>query len=386
MKSRVLLRSPAVEAALTCALYAIFVVAVWNARGRDVTRFIVLGGDTVDETKLPSGVSVLPNSAGYDGTAFYRLALNPFTRSASEFGIPFDMPAYRHQRILYPLLVWALSLGQAGAVPLMLIVVNLLAIALLGFCGACIAQHFERPAWFGAIVAFYPGFLYSLSRDLCEPLACAFALAAILAIVRQRPRAGAVLLTCAILTRETFIIVAFACLLAYVVSRVRGAVSSVSPIVFVLPFAVFVVWQFVLTMVWGTSPMRTGAHHVALSFPFADYWNVLRASSSLRRIHRLHFTEALLLGMTTIAAVVAMRRSIADFAWKVAWLGYIVLASTMISHVWNEDVSYMRVLSDLHLLSATIVLGGRSAIVRWIFAGSTAMVWYYLATHLVKYA
>jgi hypothetical protein len=282
--------------------------------------------------------------------------------------------------------VWALSLGQARAIPFMLIAVNLLAIAFLGFCGAAIARHFERSPWFGATVAFYPGFLYSVSRDLCEPLACAFALAAILALAKKRDRAAAVLLTCAVLTRETFIIVAFACLLAYVVTRVRAGTSLVSPIVFGLPFVIFAIWQIALTMWWGSSPMRSGAHHIAFSIPFADYWNVLRASSSLRRIHRLHFTEALFLGITTMAAVFAMRRSIADFAWKLAWLGYLVLASTMISHVWNEDVSYMRVLSDLHLLSATIVIAGRSAAPRWLVAGSTAIVWYYLATHLVRYA
>ncbi len=386
MKSRLTLQSPAGAALLAFACTLAFVVALWNARDRDLSRFIVLGALTVDESRLPRDVAVLPDSVGYDGTAFYRLALDPFTRKGTDFGIPLDMPAYRHQRILYPLLVWTLSLGQSGAVPAMLVFVNLVAIAALGFAGASLARHFGQAPLFGALVAFYPGFLYSVSRDLCEPVACAFALAAIVAVVKQRYVAGAVLLSCAILTRETFVIVAAACALAWLLGRVRGVAPRIAPVVFMLPLVVFAIWQLVLTVNWGVSPLRAGAHHVALTFPFADYWEVLRASSSLRRNHRLHFSEALYVGVVTLAAAAAWRKSASGVAWKLAWLGNLVLASTMISNVWREDVSYMRVLSDLHVLSGALILSSLSVIPRWVVAFSTAILWYYLATHLVKYS
>jgi hypothetical protein len=131
--------------------------------------------------------------------------------------------------------------------------------------------------------------------------------------------------------------------------------------------------------------MRAGAHHVALAFPFADYWEVLRASSSLRRNHRLHFSEALYVGIVTLAAAAAWRKSAVGIAWKIAWLGNLVLVSTMISNVWREDVSYMRVLSDLQILSGSLILSSLSLFPRWVTVFSTAIIWYYLATHLVKY-
>jgi len=374
-----ILKSPSIVATFAACAYLVFAIGLWNARGRDLSRFIVLGAQTVDETQLPAGVTVLPDSVGYDGTAFYRLALDPFTRTQTAFGIPLDMPAYRHQRIAYPLLTWALSLGQPSFVPLMLVVVNLLAIFLLGFFGASLSMHFGRNAWFGAIAAFYPGFLYSISRDLCEPLACAFALAALLATAKRRPLIAATMLTCAVLTRETFLILVIAYAIQYAFERKHAST-------FAIPLCIWIVWQIVLTMNWGVSPMRAGAQHIAWTFPFADYWRVLVESSSLRRIHRLHFCEALLLGVGVISAAIALWRSRAERAWKFAWIGNVMLASMMISNVWREDVSYMRVLSDLQILGAALVLATDNAIARWLITPCTIVVWYYLATHLVKYS
>jgi hypothetical protein len=123
---------------------------------------------------------------------------------------------------------------------------------------------------------------------------------------------------------------------------------------------------------------------VNLAFPFADYWNVLVSSSSLRRIHRLHFAEALYLGIVAGLAIVAWRRTQAAFAWKIGWLAQLTLVSIFVPGIWLEDVSYMRVLSEFHLLSAAIILTG-ARWTRWTLLLTTSVLWYYLATHLVKY-
>lgn len=373
------LDSPLAAAVVAVACYAAFVIGLWNTRDRDISRFIVLGSITTTAADLPRGVAILPDNWGYDGAAFYRLALDPFTNEQKDFGIWLDMPAYRHQRIGYPFIVWALSLGRPEAVPALLVLVNLGAIAFLGFCGALLARHAGVHALWGILFPLYPGFIHSVSRDLAEPVACAFALAAVVAIARQRHIAGSVLLCCAVLTRETFLLL----VVAYGVQWIRRR-SSIRPVVFIAPLLVYGVWQLALLWNWGVSPTSAGAHQLDPAIPFADYWNVLVSSSSLRRIHRLHFSEALYLGVVTALAIAAWRASKAELAWKAGWLAQLILVSTLVPVIWREDVSYMRVLSEFHLLSAAIILTG-ARWTRWTLLLTTSVLWYYLATHLVKY-
>src|SRR5690349_10412414 len=112
-------------AAIIAVCYGVFTVNLWRARDRDISRFVVAGAG-VDAREVPPGLTVRSDIGGYDGVAFYRLAVNPFTRAKKAYGITLDNPPYRQQRIGYPLLVWIASLGNARAVPLMLVMINLL--------------------------------------------------------------------------------------------------------------------------------------------------------------------------------------------------------------------------------------------------------------------
>ena len=67
---------------------------------------------------------------GYDGQFAYWIARDPRPTAA---GPHLDVPAYRYQRIVYPLLAWALAAGQAAAVPWTLVLINVAA-QLAGTC------------------------------------------------------------------------------------------------------------------------------------------------------------------------------------------------------------------------------------------------------------
>jgi hypothetical protein len=65
-----------------------------------------------------------PNgSEGYDGQFFYYIATNPATAPPK-----IDVPAYRFQRILYPLLARWLAWGNSQLIPWLLIIINLAAL------------------------------------------------------------------------------------------------------------------------------------------------------------------------------------------------------------------------------------------------------------------
>lgn len=358
-------------------LYGVFVFLLWNAYHRDISKFIVISAKNVDARNVPPGITLRTDIEGYDGTAFYRLALDPFTRAATAYGITLDVPVYRQQRILYPLLAWLLAFGRAQNVPWTLVIVNLLAAAGLGAAGAALADAAGRHPLWGLLFPLYPGFIYSVSRDLAEALACAFAVAAIAAIARKRYVLAGIFLGCAVLTRETLLGLAIAWLIAWAWSRVRGGF-----VVFAIPAAAYATWQLILRAMWGKTSLQAGLPRLAI--PLAGYWHALVASSSLKHLHRLHFYELAYLAIFVVLAIVSLKTTQAILAWRIAFVGYLVLGATLSWSVWSDNAGYMRILSDCYIVSATIIVqSGR--VVRWILAVASAIVWYSIASHYVQF-
>jgi hypothetical protein len=261
---------PAVVMAVALLAAGIYVLFRLDAFGWDPSRFVVAGSEYVT-AGAPSTLAVLPGSGGYDGQFFFRLALDPFTTTRIAHGIILDLPAYRQQRIVYPLLAWLFSGGNPVAAAWALIGVNVAAYAGLGYLAGSLARSYNRNALLGLIVVAYPGFLMSLSRDLCEIVATFFLLASLLALRKQRYLSSALLMTLAILSKETTIVVAGAMGLDWVLTLVRNYWRARhgrpalhndwcgwAKIVFLVPLLVESVWQVVLDLTWGTTGIPPG--------------------------------------------------------------------------------------------------------------------------------
>ncbi len=373
--------SPLAAAALTGLCYIVLCLTLVQARGGDVSRFVIAGGPGVDASKVPAGLTVIPGIGGYDGMMFYRLALDPFTRTQTAFGIRLDTPAYRQQRIAYPFLVWLLSFGQARWVPALLVAVNIAAAAALAGFGGAFAKRVGQHALWGVILPLYPGFVLTFSRDLAEILTAAFAVGAIWAITARRNVAGAILLTCAVLTREPALMLAIALAGAWLLEKILRRERRIAPVVFALPFAVYALWQMFLTSRWGVSPLQSGAP--ALAPPFVEFARFFAASAA-RRYHqqRLYFTECLFLVSTVLTVVLVWRRTRVPIEWRFAWLGYLALATILPHTFWLEDFGFLRVLADLFVVSALLAIASTSS-ARWFMLVTTASLWYYLAKDIV---
>ncbi|HYI13203.1 MAG TPA: hypothetical protein VEK57_29425 [Thermoanaerobaculia bacterium] len=387
------LDAPVLIALLIAIAYGVYCNALLERRKGDISLFVVAGGPGVDPGRVPRSLTVEPASGGYDGVAFYRLALDPFTTQVIDFGIELDNPPYRQQRIGYPLLVHVLSLGNVHAVPALMVAVNLLALIAIAWCGARLAQTFELHAVWGATFALHPGFLMSLSRDTSEIVACAFALAGLLALRLNRPVPASLLLAYAVVTRETTLVIVFALFLGFLWRRSIGrmgqmgpmgtpSVSSVPLVSFVVPSLVYAAWQFYLGWRWGTIPLRAGAP--GLAAPFAEYLEFFGAALSRRtHIQRVHWAECALLALITILALIAvLRRNGAPLEWRLAWLGHLALAATLPAVMWVEHFGFLRIVADLFLMSAAVVLPS-SRWVRGMMLLASAGVWHHVAKHLV---
>jgi len=373
--------SPLVPAFVVMVCYTVLFVPLLQTRRGDVSRFVIAGGANIDASKVPPGLTVIPNIGGYDGVWFYRLALDPFTSVQTAYGIRLDNPSYRQQRIGYPLIVWLLSLGRAAWVPALLVAVNIIAAGAMAAFGGAFAKKFGLHALWGVIVPLYPGFVLTFSRDLAEIVAASFGMGAIWAVASRRNVTAALLLTFAVLTRETTLLLAFALAVAWIIERWLKRERRIAPVVFAIPIVIYALWQVFLALRWGVSPLRSGAP--AMAMPFVEFARFL-AVSSARRFHqqRLYFTESLFLAAVVITLVLVWRRSRAALEWRLAWLGYLAIFAVLPHTIWLEDFGFLRIFGDLFLVSAALIIPSTSS-ARWFTLLTTAGLWYYLAKDIV---
>ena len=266
------LRTPILVLALTAIAYGCFVYSRLSNRNWDWSYFVTAGNEFVNPEAVRTSLYIWPN-AGYDGQFYYRLALNPLSSDREAYGIILDNPAYRQQRILYPALAWAVTLGHVRFVPAALVLINLVALCALAWFAASLAQSSGRSPLWGLALALYPGFLLALSRDLTEILAAALLLGALWCLRRNWASAAAIALTLAVLARETAGFVVAMIALTYALDRWRRRTPSFPAYVFVLPGAVAAAWQVFLYYRWQAVPLLSGQDKIRL--PLAALWQFL---------------------------------------------------------------------------------------------------------------
>src|SRR5215467_2877855 len=209
-KTSGLLDRPVVASALSGFVYGLFLLARLHAHGFDASYFVVAGTDHYDRASADPSLRSIRSGAGYDGQYYYRLAIEPFSRKLVDHGIAFNTPAYRQQRILYPLLAWIASAGNPTWVPVVLILLNYIGLCAIAWISGAFAMAAGRHALWGLAFSFYPGFIFTLSRDLTEIVASSLLLAGLLLLHQSRNGFSALCFTLAVLARETTLIMSVA--------------------------------------------------------------------------------------------------------------------------------------------------------------------------------
>ncbi len=346
--------------AITAILYGSVVVCRLAIFKFDPTSFILAGAGICQPENVPIPIKWY-STGGYDGQYYFRLALDPFTRQQTAYGIPLDWPAVRQQRILYPLLSYALALGRAEWVPWTMILVNYLAICALGFTAGLFACALGRDAMWGLLISFYPGLLFSLNRDLTEVLGISLAVAALLLLHRRQILFSALTLVLAVLTRETFALLAGALLLAWAWRMFRAQARWAEGAYLMIPLVAFSAWQLWLFNNWGN--FGAIGHTFNLGPPMKGLVSfAAKQTAGLPTPARLFVIyQLILLAGTVFLAATALSGSAIDGGVKLAWVGY----SLMVSRVTEDWVlsthimALMRAASELMVISFLILLGSR---------------------------
>lgn len=140
------LNSPIINLLIVAFIYGIYLFLLLSKLEYNPAYLISLGEKFANFDSVPKNLVIWKNY-GYDGQFYYRLALNPFTSEKEEFGITIDIPSYRHQRIIYPLISWIFSLGQKDFVPIQVSFLLIFTISVFNAFASSKALAFKKIAW-----------------------------------------------------------------------------------------------------------------------------------------------------------------------------------------------------------------------------------------------
>ncbi len=334
------------NSAAACALAALllassFALVLLQKRGWDASALVVAGDQFASPAEVPAGLRVERSSAGYDGQFYYRLALDPFTTRWIDYGIRFDYPTYRQQRILMPLLIWILSVGTPAAVPVLFIIVNVLAVVMLAWSSALLVRDIGVNVWWSAAVWLYPGWVLTMARDCVEIMEVALLISMALALRRKRVVVATLLGICAVLTKETALLGVAAL-----------AAAHLAPLPFVAPAAAHFGLKMVLFRVWDAKPSLGLGH---FSVPFAGLVAVAASPTSL-----LWKIEVLAIVVMAVLALLSIRR--APLPLVIAFAAYVPLVAILDQSFWIEDWSFLRATSEYWVLAGAVAAVSH----RWI--------------------
>jgi spermidine synthase len=307
---------------------------------------------------------------GYDGQFAYFIARDPAGGWRH-----CDVPAYRYQRVLYPLLAWALGLGQPGAVGWTLIGLNLVALAGGTYFTERLLAARGVSRWYALAYGLYGGLVAGLRLDLTEPLAYGLVQGALWAWEGAgggRQEAGGreqeagsrggswpfamLLLALAALAKETALIAAGGLLLYLALER-RWREAVTLGVGVGLPF---VAWQVAL-WAWLGEPGVGAGGAMATSFellPFAGLWRVATASWSVFWL--LLAIEGPLFVVPTVWALVASAQDLLR-GRRHPWITLLLVQAAVLPFLpfstWREPLAMARLAAGL--VGATLLYGAR---------------------------
>jgi len=260
---------------------------------------------------------------GYDGQFNYYLALNPNPQQVRPH---LDVPAYRYQHILYPLLARILALGNTAAIPWTLVGINFVCLIALCFLTGELLAERGGSRWAALLFGLWLGLILGLRADLSEPLAFLLLAGALRLAGPQLDRRlppAALLLALAMLSKES--IVPF--LLGWAVWLIlQGKARSAAWLALALvPYLGLQIW---LWRVFGSPGLGTGGAG-ATPFEWIPFAGLIRVAGANLRIFAA--LVAVYLPGLLIPAVYGLGAPLADWIRRrTSAEGWLLLANALI--------------------------------------------------------
>ena len=319
----------------------VYVTVIVAAAGGDPLALVTLG------TRFSEGD---PNGTeGYDGQFDYYIARDPLHGWQQ-----CDVPAYRYQRILYPLLSRVLALGQEPLLPYSLLLVGVAALAAGTWFTELILARYRMSRWYALTYGLYAGQLMSVRLSVNEPLAHALIQGAILLAERDRWRWSVLLFALAALAKETALVFVGGYLLFLLASRQWKRFAGLA-LGAGLPF---LAWQAVLWAWLGRPGLGSGGAGTTgwEIIPFRGLWSV--GAIDLRALALLALVVVPLAVIPSILSLWASGRDLVRGRWHP--FTTILLANALVmlflpQSTYREFLAMLRLTTGL--VAATILYG-----------------------------
>jgi hypothetical protein len=309
----------------------------------DPTVFVGFGEDataTTDYGEAILGQVDLRPSQGHDGKYFFVQANDPLLLDPVGNAEILDLPVYRSQRMLYPLLAGGFGLVPGPMVAWSLLAVNLVAVFVGSLATAELSTHLGGSHWWGLAFAANVGLLYAVTSDVSDVLAAALGMWAVLFVHRQRLLPAVVLFAAAGLTREVMLICAVGAALWLWFERRRTAAVAMA----VIPTAALGAWTLYVAYRLGADQTSAGA----IGLPFAG---LVEAFGGW-----LDEPTVLAAGVCVIVLLLLFTIRWASTRTALGWTfaGFVPLAAVMSERVWREVFDFSRALAPV--LTAAVLL------------------------------
>jgi hypothetical protein len=290
--------------------------------------------------------------AGYDGQFTYFIALDPNPVTVTSL---LDVPAYRYQRILLPLLARLLAFGQPALIPWTIVLINLIAQTAGTALVEKLLLDLGVSRWYALVYGLWPGLAVSVRTDIAEPLSYALIAAAYLADRRNKVWPAALLFGLAVFAKETALIFVAAQLAFALFARDARRLLSLAT----LSVLSFVVWQIALWLWFGSIGLGSGGCKGTPFelIPFMGVWRILPLNPTVFVIFLLFLGPWVMFpavwGIIASAREV-LRRNWHPYVWALG-ANAIIIPFTPFS-TFREPVAMLRFCCGLVL--ATLLFGG----------------------------
>lgn len=377
--------SPVCVMLVVASLYLAFLLAGLKIHQWDPSRFVVAGDRYVQHPELaPKNLYIYKNSDGYCGEIYYRMALSPFSREKTVYGLSLDGDDHHFQRFLLPFLAWVLSGGgRPGLIPIAFLLINYVSICIMGLVAGMYAKNIGRHALWGLVIPLYAGFLLTISRNLTEILEITLLVSVFVSMGRGRNILAAVLLSLAVLTRESALIVVAAIFLFCIVSYIKSKKIKDNWYWFILPAAVYLVWRGWLFFNVNQDFKAIPDVWLIIGIPFKGFIQFFIKTIPFNSSGNIvWFTELCMIIVFTLSVFGAIRDSNAFSYEKYSWILYLILIVTLTNNIWIEDWGFLRIISEFYLTGSIILLQSHKRYINYLFTGSI-ISWFLLAVNVL---
>ena len=188
---------------------------------------------------------------GYDGQFCYFIALYPNPRVVQRY---LDVPAYRFQRILLPLLVRLISFGNERLIPWIFPIISILAQGIGTWFLSILLHLWNKSYWYALPYGLWAGFSLAIRLDLPEALAFGLVICAILAFEKKHEFIGCVFFGMALFAKEVTILFVVAALIAIIYQK-KWHTLLLLLVFSLIPYIAFQLW---LRIIFGSFGIGSG--------------------------------------------------------------------------------------------------------------------------------